>query len=639
MALAAVLLSPGRPAHGQWQWPLFYMERPTATLELGHEVDQEERRGPFIDQTKETVTARQKLDIRTRGYVYHPALLVYSIGLRPEFKQQHIETTGAVIPKDDAKFLGYFVDMTLLQLKPYTINLFASKDRADFKSSLAPDVATESSLYRGRLLLKYPILPTTVTLERSESRYENFFSGLEKADTARIESSHKTEVSRTAFKAESVRQTRSIGGSGFTTERTDTTLSNSYTPSRARTLTSSARFGRNRSELSDFTIANVSSGLTLRHSEKFSTRYDLRLDRREGRDFSSDSRSVSAGLNHLLYENLTTNLNAYRSQNKLSTGSLDAYGGNLSFLYRRRIPWGHLSANLGRSERIEDDRRTGAVTEVRGEALALSGTTPVLLANVNADVPAIVVKNAAETIIYVENIDYVLSVIGRSVAVARTLFGGIADGQQVLVDYRYQALPPARTAVTTDSFGFDLSLWSALRLYYQRSHSRQKLLSETRAFEPFDDNVQRFGAEFNWKWSTTRAEVEDRDTTRTPTKQRMVQQVLSFQPSRDLSFGFSLDANELTLKETGDVTESTGARANLRWRPSATAWLSVEALAQRSRGRVQDTERKGLSAVYEWTYGAWQPSLRYLFLDETNGLTGDARKRQTLLFQVRREFR
>lgn len=637
MALAAVLILPGRVAHGQW--PVFYMERPTATLDLAYEVDHEEREGPFIDQAKDTTTARQKLDIRTRGYVYHPALLVYSIGLRPEFKQQHTETTGAVIPKDDAKFLGYFVDMTLLQLKPYTVNLFASKDRADFKSSLGPDVATESSLFRGRLLLKYPILPSTITLESNESRFENFFSSFEKADAARIESSHKTEASRTAFKAESVRQTRSIGTRSFTTERTDTLLSNIYTPSRARTLTSSARFGRNRSELFDFSATNIASGLTLRHSEKFSTRYDLRLDKREGKDFSFDSRSASAGLTHLLYENLTTNLNAFGTQSRLSAGSLDAYGGNLSFLYRRRIPWGHVSANLGRSGRIEDDRRTGAFTEARGEALALSGTTPVLLINVNADVPSIVVKNAAETIIYVENIDYVLSAIGRSVTIARTLFGGIADGQQVLVDYRYQAQPPAKTAITTDSVGFDLSLWSALRLYYQRSRSKQTLLSDTRAFEPFDDTVERIGAEFNWKWSTTRVEVEDRDTTRTPTKHRMAQQVLSFQPSRDLSFGFSVDFSELTLKETGDVTESTGARANFRWRPSPTAWLSVEALAQRSRGRIQDTERKGLTAVYEWTYFAWQPSLRYLFLDETNGLTGDARKRQTLLLQVRREFR
>ena len=43
--------------------------------------------------------------------------------------------------------------------------------------------------------------------------------------------------------------------------------------------------------------------------------------------------------------------------------------------------------------------------------------------------------------------------------------------------------------------------------------------------------------------------------------------------------------------------------------------------------------------MYEWAYGAWQSSLRYLFLDEFNGLTGDARERQTILFQVRREFR
>ena len=412
-----------------------------------------------------------------------------------------------------------------------------------------------------------------------------------------------------------------------------------YTPSRRQTLTSSARYGKSSSELFDLTNTNAAARLGLRHTERFDTYYELRLDKHDEKNFFSDSRTVSAGLSHQLYENLTTNLSAYRARNEVTAGDLDSYGTNLNFLYRRRIPWGHLSANLGYSERIEDDRRSGAVTEVRNEALTLSGTTPVLLANTNLDVASIVVTNAAETIIYVENVDYVVSVVGSSVAVARTLFGVIADGQQVLADYRYQSLPPAKTAVTTNSFGFDLSLWSALRLYYQRSRSEQTLLSGTRSFEPFDDTIERIGAELRWKWSTTRVEYEDRDTTRTPTERWMVQEVLSFQPSHDLSLGFSADYSELTLKETGDVTESTGARANLGWRVSPTARFSLEALAQRSRGRVQDTEREGVTAVYEWAYGAWQSSLRYLFLDEFNGLTGDARERQTILFQVRREFR
>lgn len=637
LAVAIALSSRGGPGHAQM--PLFYMELPTATLDLGFETDRETRRGPFIDQTKETATARQKLDVRTRGYVYHPALLVYSIGIKPELKQQDTETTGGFAQEDHSSFLGYFVDATVLQLKPYTLNLFASKDRSEFRSSLAPDVATESNLNRGRLLLKYPALPTTVTLESRESRFENFFSSFEKTDAARVESSHKSDASRTSFKAESARQTRRIDASAFTVERDDASIGNSYTPSRGQTLASSARYGRSRSELFDFTLASVSSRLALRHTERFNTYYDVRLDRRDEKDFFSDSRTVSAGLSHLLYENLTTSLGASRTRSEVNTGALDGRGANLSFLYRRRIPWGHLSANLGYGKRIEDDRRAGALTEVRDEALILSGTTPVLLANANVDVSSIVVTDSTGTTIYVENADYVASAVGSAVAIARTPFGAIGDGDQVLADYRYQALPPAKTAVESRSFGFDLSLWSSLRLYYQRNRSEQTLLSGTRSFEPFDDTIERIGGEFGWKWSTTRVEYEDRDTTRTPTERRTIQEVLTLRPSRDLSLGSSADYSELRLKETGDVTESTSVRANLGWRASAAARISLEAFAQRSRGRVQDTERSGVTAVYEWAYGAWQASLRYLFLDERNGLSGDTRERQTLLFQVRREFR
>ena len=637
MAVATVLLSFSRAGHGQW--PLFYMTRPTAVLELGYEVDEEIRQGPFINRTKDTVTTRQKLDIRSEGYVYHPALLIFSVGLKPEYKQQDTETTGGFIQEDDSTFLGYFVDMTFLQAKPYTVNLFSSKERGDFRSSLAPDVATESTLNRGRLLLKSPTLPTTITLESSESRFENFFSSSEKVDTARIESNHKTDTSRTSFKTESIEQTRSVGATGYTTDRSNTSITNIYTPSRRQTLTSSARYIKTSSELSDSTTTNLSARLGLRHTERFSTHYEGRLDKRDETNFFSDSRSVGAGLTHLLYENLTTSLSALRTRNEVNTGEFDSYSAYLNFLYHRRIPWGHLSANLGYSERIEDDQRTGALTEVRDEALTLNGTTPVFLANINVDVSSIVVTNAAETIIYVENIDYVVSVLGSSVAIARSPFGGIADGEQVLVDYRYQSLPPAKTSVRTNNFGFNLSLWSVLRLYYQRSHSQQTLLSGTRAFEPFDDTIERYGGELRWKWSTTRVEFENRDTTRTPLERWMIQEILSFRPTRNLSLGFSADYSELTLKETGDVTETTGGRVNFGWHVSPTARFTLEALSQRTRGPVQETDREGVTAVYEWSFGAWDASLRYLFLDEFNGLTNDSLERQTILFQVRRVFR
>jgi hypothetical protein len=393
------------------------------------------------------------------------------------------------------------------------------------------------------------------------------------------------------------------------------------------------------SELFDSTTTTASARLSVRHRTNFRTHYALRLEERDERDFSSDRRSLSAGLSHLLYENLTTSFNVDVSEGDVTGGEIDSYGAALNFRYRRSIPWGNLNMNLGLRERVEDDRRDVVFAEVRNESHTLSGSTPVFLENANVDVGSIIVTDVTETIIYVEGIDYVVLVVGNSTLIARTLLGGIADGQQVLVDYRFVPDPPAKTATTTETFGVNLHLWSMLRLYYSRSHSEQEFLSGIPPDELTDDTVQRVGGELSWKWSTTKVEFEDRDTTSAPTERWLVQETLLFRPRRNLSVGFAANYSELEFKDTGEVSKGSGIAANLGWNVGRTGHLSVNAFSQRTRGVTQRTVREGISAVYEWRYGAWHPDVRYTFLDEVNQFSGESRRRTTLLFHVKRTFR
>ncbi|MCK5481674.1 MAG: hypothetical protein KAJ06_11025, partial [Gammaproteobacteria bacterium] len=157
----------------------FYIERPTVKALFSVEQEKETRNGPSTDVDTDTTTTREKLDIRTRGWVYHPALVIFDAGLRPEFRQRTEDSDNNFKQDDDDDFLGYFLDTTWLQDKPYTINLFTAKDKQDTTSSatsaLAADVTTETSVNRGSLLLKYPVLPTTMTLESRETITDGFY--------------------------------------------------------------------------------------------------------------------------------------------------------------------------------------------------------------------------------------------------------------------------------------------------------------------------------------------------------------------------------------------------------------------------------------------------------------------------------
>jgi hypothetical protein len=177
-----------------------------------------------------------------------------------------------------------------------------------------------------------------------------------------------------------------------------------------------------------------------------------------------------------------------------------------------------------------------------------------------------------------------------------------------------------------------------LTLFYQRSDARERLISGEHPDELTDDTVQRAGVDLKWRWSTTYAEIEDRDTTVAPYERFLVRENLTFQPSRNLSFGFGAEYSEVKVKDTGEITEGTLVNANLTWSIGPRGILRARAFDRRANSSVQDTESKGFISNYDWWYGAWRPSIRYEYIDDVNKLTDDTRKRHIIYFQIERFF-
>lgn len=615
----------------------FLISRPVTTAFFSYSDEHEDRSGPFVNLTKETHTAKQKLDIKTKGWIYHPALMIFTLGLRPEFKQQTLEADTEYGSEDDTNFLGYSLDTSILQYKPYTLNLFAQKSRSDIARSLAADSATESSTYRANLLLKYQPFPTGITVERRNTLTNDLFRTQERSDSVRIDSRHKTERSKSTLLYENSSQDRSIDDFSYTNERDTLTLSNLFKVSDKSNLNTLFLYNDNSSQLFENTTTTLSSNLSVDHRENLSTYYNVRIEDRDEQGFHYHTKTVSARLSHLLYENLRTTLGANASNSDLTGGEVDRYGANLNFQYSRRIPWGVLSLNYGYTHNIEDDKRVEVFSELSNEPITLNSTVPEFLNNTNVDNASIVVTDTTGGIIYVEGVDYIVTTIGTSVIITRTLFGGIGDGQQVLVNYRFIPEPPAKTSHVTNTYGGRLKLWKNLTLFYQRTHVKEKHLSGTPPSELTDDTITRTGGQFVWKWSTTRVEWEDRDTKRTPYQRLTVVESLHFRPQRNLSFGVSASYNELKLKDTGEVSKGEGSNANLRWN-IGTGSFSINAYTQKNKGVSQRSTNTGLISVYQWRFGAWNPSLRYSYINETNDISGDTRKRNALYFQIQRQF-
>ena len=635
--IICVFMFPWSRAQASYSVPYYSVETPTVKTYLSYELESEERNGSFTNQEKDTATSREKFEIKTKGWIYHPALLIFTADLKPEFKQQSIDVDEGDAQENDATFLGYSFDTTILQYKPYTVNLYAGKNRADFASSLATDNVTESSVYRGRLLLKYEPVPTTITVESKDQVTESFYFTSEKSEKVRIDSRHQTLSSKTKLEAEFFEQNRNIRGTELSGERKYMFVSNQYKLDEKSNVSSGLRYSDNTSGAVDSAIALFSSQLSVRHREKLKTQYQVRIEDRDEGGFASTKRFGGVELTHQLYENLTTTINGNSEKNEFTEGNLDVYGAGVDFRYVRKIPWGNLNINLGHRERIEDDQRQLAFAEIRDESVVLTDMDLVILANDVIDVSSIVVTDV-NGFPYAINTDYIVTAVGTSVFISRNGAGGIAAGEEVLVDYSFEADPPAKIEAITDTFSVNLDLWSMLKLFYQKVETNEKFISGIEPSELADDTLQRTGVELRWKWSTTRVEVEDRDTIRTPTKRFRFSEALLFRPSHNMSFGFSADYSKLELIDTNEQSESTGFSMGLRRDFGGAGQLSVDGFSQKITGSAQRSHTKGLNALFQWVYGAWRPSIRYLFNDEVDQLAGESRKRNNLFFEMSREF-
>ncbi|MBL0125667.1 MAG: hypothetical protein IPP88_24395 [Betaproteobacteria bacterium] len=90
---------------------------------------------------------------------------------------------------------------------------------------------------------------------------------------------------------------------------------------------------------------------------------------------------------------------------------------------------------------VRYDQRTqtasGAKTAIVGERIVLNGTAPAALLQARVTAGSVVVTNASRTQVFIEGIDYVLTIIGNSTRVQSLLSGSILDGEAVLVDYLF----------------------------------------------------------------------------------------------------------------------------------------------------------------------------------------------------------
>jgi hypothetical protein len=253
-----------------------------------------------------------------------------------------------------------------------------------------------------------------------------------------------------------------------------------------------------------------------------------------------------------------------------------------------------------------------------------------------------VVRNFDKTQLYVEDLDYRLTIVGSVTRIERLINGNILDGETVLVDYEYQTSGTAEFDTlrpgATMSFSFPRFVSASVRYYRQDT----ELLSGELTTPINDQDVLEYSVSADvpvgrrWKFA---ADYRHRDVSE------------EISPSVSDTFSISMNATlwqatrltlgarlyQVDLERSEEDIDDRQLSLGISARPLARTSVSYNIAYSRDVGGTLERSTLRHQLNLGWQYRAVVFSLRADLSDETQGASDRTYKRVTA--EVTRYFR
>jgi hypothetical protein len=621
----------------------FQVARPRLGLGLSYDFE-EERRGEPGSQTRDTSNEfRQRLELETNGWIYHPALCKYSLRFVPEWIQTLREADPGENSTDTSFQPLYAIDAFFLEPKPYTLHGFAERREIRLRSAFSQVSDTTIDTYGGDLRLKYQVLPTFFKYTHTDTDQSGFFESNGNRDDFQLSSSHAASNSSTNLSALYTDNEQTNNGATTKVKTVDGNLGNEYNfvVDRTKKLLSSLSYRWSETTLSDGSSSDASffqirENLFWRYTPKLYTDYLLSYQKSDTDGFDRDTTTLRARMQHLLYENLTTTAEVGAILNDTSAGRENIYDTGLNLIYQRAIPWGNVTLNADFDYVFTD--RSGfdeSVIQVNDEPHVLTTGVVTLLDNENVSTNTIVVTDVTGTIVYSVNVDYTIAQVGNFTRISRTTVGAIANGQTVLVDYQYTSDPTFDDTIFNQAYGIQFYLWNALTLAYRFRNANQHIVSGPHPDNPIDDTAHTAEIRLNLGWSDTRLNFEDTDrSSGISTTTWVASQTFRLRPVRRFFADVTGSYGMTDFKDTHQTQDQYGLSGRLFWTPTGWCRFRAEGFWNKISGDVQHTTDSSLSAGVEFSYRIWSGGIFYYFDDSK--VEQASRKRQAVRVEILR---
>ncbi len=550
-------------------------------LRMFNEMEERERQGGGASFDSEELEFSEILELNLDGYVYHPNLLNFQVGVLTEYLQESFSGTNVTVDRRDSLNLGGDFRLTLLEQLPYTLSLFGNRRESDVGSAFGEDYTLTTSSLGGRFIFTKGPLPFSVSYAHSSRKASDPTLALgEVRDDVRARTSYTLgDRSKGSMAYEWSKQRGDRSGTQLTSQEfklDNTTLMGPDDRVRLR----SAFHLRDQTGLSETTNLSVRENLSWRIKDNLTSMYALGFDQTETFSMTTTDWSGQASVVHRLFDSLVTSAQAFGNFVETDASEQTIYGGRLTETYTKRLQnWGRLVASLSGGVRMEE-RQDGPLSS--SEAATTSNPASVLDDRDTSPWTAFA---------------------GTPLAGLDPLAGGIVD----LAATRANGNGAESTLLTTTlNFSPRLELWQWLTLYGRYELNEQELLSGATATRLESRKLYEVGGEVRWRFLQAEIEYENIDSVFSPVETISETVSLSRLFFRKWQTQLRGSHRNSTFSETAEQLEAWNLGASLGARVTTRSDLSIEAeyRNQEWEGRSSDNDLEGYSvrAGYSWRY-------------------------------------
>jgi len=462
-----------------------------ANFTIRYLLDDQDRGSSTAEETFETrATWEEELFLMTRSFVYHPGFLNIDFGGGPVLVQQRFDSSQGD-NRNNETLVNFLGRLNFLDLKTYPFSLYFQRSHPSVTTGLSGRFLTENNEYgfRGRLSGLLPLTSIGANFSHRDTEGSGFGStvddDIDLASATLITNyrgGDRFEVTHDRSRTDS-----NSGSAGLPIQQSQITVDDTV-------IRLANRFGKSRQfevnqlfrNFSQETVSDTPSesenrnyNFNMRWAFSELTRSHLTYNFHDFKRTGSDSKLQGAdwGLVHIASERFNYDVGADFTSEQQIGFDKDEIGARGAISYTRPTDFGSIGiAGSLRKDRTDQTSEEETI-QVFDEPVVLNGTVPTALRNDFVIVSSVVVSNSTQTQTYVEDLDYRLVTVGSTTSIQRLIDGNIADGELVLVDYRYETGGTAEYDSLNSNISFSIGFFDHFNAFARFNKRDTEVLS------------------------------------------------------------------------------------------------------------------------------------------------------------------